>query len=132
MSAQKVELLSPRLVLLYRVLLALLLCVTAVAAAGTCVLADHERKWAISHTRFADWYYSLLAFNQVGAAERYWPQCCLVYAFNDRPSSILLLPSAQAIPGFLFNGSLIGMPNSTLRRCLHTMLQAASSSSKES
>ena len=45
----------------------LCMCTVAIAAVGVFAIADaQERKYRISNTRFADWVYALVQFNQVG------------------------------------------------------------------
>lgn len=63
------KLLSPGMQWLYRVSFVLCLCVAGVAAVGVFTIADaEERKYKLSHTQFARWFYSLVQFNQVGSA----------------------------------------------------------------
>jgi Ni/Fe-hydrogenase subunit HybB-like protein len=62
------KLLSPRMKWLYRIGFVACLCVVAIAGVGVFAIADaQERKFRISNTRFADWVYSLVQFNQVDA-----------------------------------------------------------------
>lgn len=59
------KLLSPGMQWLYRISFVLCLCVAGVAAVGVFTIADaEERKYKLSHTQFAQWFYSLVQFNQ--------------------------------------------------------------------
>ena len=63
--------LSPQTKWLYRAGFVLCMCTVAVAAVGVFAIADaQERKYRISNTRFADWVYALVQFNQVGTRSR--------------------------------------------------------------
>lgn len=60
------KMLSPEMKWLCRVGFVVFLCLVAVAAVGVfCIYDAQERKSRISQTRFADWVYSLVNFNQV-------------------------------------------------------------------
>jgi hypothetical protein len=61
------KMLSPQTKWLYRAGFVLCMCTVAVAAVGVFAISDaQERKYRISNTRFADWVYALVQFNQVG------------------------------------------------------------------